>query len=330
MMSDQLNWAILGTGKIARRFGTALNNLPEANFLAVGSRSEETCAAYADEYGVERRLVGYENVAADADVDVVYVGTPGVFHHRDVTMCLEAGKHVLCEKAMTINAAETADLIRLAREKNLFLMEAMWTLFTPVHTRIRDLLPTGVIGKPLGMIVNSLAAPPYDPANRFFDLNLGGGILLDMNSYGISWAHSLWGKPESIVGLPHIGQTGTDDTSAVVLRFDGGQLASIVASQESYDVKDAVIYGTAGRIDVHAPWYKGSGMTIHRRGQEPETMLMPFANGFNGYEYEAREVMACIRAGKIESEIMPLAETLSIMETMDTLRDEWGLRYPGE
>lgn len=329
-MSNQFNWAILGTGKIARRFGTALNNLPEANFLAIGSRSQETCDAYAHEYGVERRIVGYENVVADPDIDIVYVGTPGVFHYRDVTMCLEGGKHVLCEKAMTINAVETADLIRLAREKNLFLMEAMWTRFTPVHTKIRELLPQGAIGRPLGMLVNSLAAPPFDPANRFFDLNLGGGILLDMNSYGISWAHSLWGQPESIVGLPHMGETGTDDTSAVILRFDGGQLASIVASQESYDVKDAVIYGTTGRIDVHPPWYKGSGMTIHRQGREPETIMMPFEAGFNGYEYEAREVMNFIRAGKIDSEIMPLAETLSIMQTMDALREQWGLRYPTE
>ena len=180
------------------------------------------------------------------------------------------------------------------------------------------------------MLVNSLAAPPYDPTNRFFDLNLGGGILLDMNSYGISWAHSLWGKPESIVGLPHIGETGTDDTSAVILRFDEGQLASIVASQEAYDVKDAVIYGTTGRIDVHPPWYKGSGMTVHRQGEEPETILMPFEDGWNGYEYEAREVMNCISVGKIESEIMPLDETLSIMQTMDRLREEWGLKYPND
>ncbi|MDX1412755.1 MAG: Gfo/Idh/MocA family oxidoreductase [Candidatus Promineifilaceae bacterium] len=329
-MVKQLNWAILGTGKIARRFGSALNNLPGANFLAVGSRSQETCVAYADEFGVERRIVGYENVAADPDIDIVYVGTPGIFHHRDVTMCLEAGKHVLCEKAMTINAAETSGLINLAREKNLFLMEAMWTRFVPTHVKIRELLPQGIIGKPLGMLVNSLAAPPFDPANRFFDLNLGGGILLDMNSYGISWAHSLWGVPECVTGLAHFGETGTDDTAAIVLRFAGGQLASIVASQEAYDVKDAVIYGTAGRIDVHPPWYKGSGMTIHRLGHEPETIIMPFEDGYNGYEYEALEVMNCIHKGKIESEIMPHNESLAIMQTMDKLRAQWGLKYPTE
>ncbi len=138
------------------------------------------------------------------------------------------------------------------------------------------------------------------------------------------------GSPQSVLGLTHIGDTGTDDTSAVLLQFDEGQLASIVASQESYDVKDAVIYGTDGRIDVHPPWYKGSGMTIYRTGEEPQTITLPFEEGFNGYEYEARETMNCIAAGKIESEIMPLAETLSIMETMDTLREAWGIKYPGE
>ncbi len=330
-MTEKMNWAILGTGKIAKRFASSLNNIPEeANLLAVGSRSQETADLFGDDYGIERRYAGYENVVADPDVDIVYVGTPGVFHHHDVTMCLEAGKHVLCEKAMTTNAREAQELIDLARQKNLFLMEAMWTRFVPTHIHIRNLLAEGAIGQSLGMLVHSLAAPPFDPENRFFDLNLGGGILLDMNSYGISWAYSLWGAPEQVTGLPSIGETGTDDTSAVILKFPTGQLATIVASQVSYDVKDAVVYGTEGRIDVHEPWYKGSGITLHRAGLEPEIIIMPFEEGFVGYEYEAREVMACIGDGKIESAVMPLDETLSIMKTMDEIRAQWGLEYPAD
>ncbi|GAI81602.1 unnamed protein product, partial [marine sediment metagenome] len=143
-MTDRMRWAILGTGKIANRFAQALNKIPErAELLAVGSRKQETADAFADEYGIPKRHIGYENVFSDPDVDIVYVGTPGVYHLRDVTGSLEAGKHVLCEKALTINAKDAAQLIDLARQKKLFMMEAMWTRFFPIHVRIRELLNEG-------------------------------------------------------------------------------------------------------------------------------------------------------------------------------------------
>lgn len=329
-MTDRIRWAILGTGKIANRFAQALNNIPErAELLAVGSRKQETADAFADEYGIPKRHIGYENVFSDPDVDIVYVGTPGVYHLRDVTGSLEAGKHVLCEKALTINAKDAEQLISLARQKKLFMMEAMWTRFFPIHVRIRELLHEGVIGDVNGITISFMAKPPFDPANRFYNLDLGAGVLLDTVSYGVSYAFSLLGEPEQVTGLAQFGETGADYQAGIVMRFKKGQIVTILSSQISYDVKEAVIFGSKGKIEIHAPWYKPFGMTVHSEGKTPEVIDMPLGD-YIGYEWEALAVMDCIEQGKTECELMTLDETLKIMKTLDSLRDQWGYKYPFE
>jgi predicted dehydrogenase len=325
-----MKWAILGTGKIATRFAEALNNIPEkAELLAVGSRKKETGDVFGDKFNIPRRYTNYEDVAADPDVDIMYIGTPGVYHLRDVTMSLNHGKHVLCEKAFSINAKQAKAMIDLAREKKLFLMEAMWTRFFPIHVRIRELLKEGAIGTPNGITINFLAKPPYDLSNRWFDLNLGAGVLLDTASYGISWASSLFGEPEAVTGLASFGESGADYQTSMVMRYSGNQLVCLMSSQISYDDKDAVLFGSTGKIVVHSPWYKPLKMTLYQEGKEPELISL-LLDGYNGYEYEAMEVMNCIKAGKTESGIMPLDETLSIMKTMDTVREQWGYKFPFE
>jgi dihydrodiol dehydrogenase / D-xylose 1-dehydrogenase (NADP) len=329
-MTKRMHWAILGTGKIANRFAASLNNIPErAELLAIGSRSKEKGDAFADKYDIPRRYVGYESVVNDPDVDIVYVGTPGVFHKQDVIMCLKAGKHVLCEKSMTMNAEETREIIALAREKNLFLMEAMWTRFFPLHVMIRSLLKDKTIGDVNALVINFTALPPFDLNNRFFNLDLGASVLYDTGSYGISWAYSLLGKPQDVVGLAHFGETGADYQMATIMKYPGGQLVSILSSQISYDYKDATIIGTQGRIEIHDPWYKPEKMTIYRQGKEPEQITIPL-NGYIGYEYEAMAVMDCIINGKIESEIMPLDESLEIARTLEQLRKSWNFKFPFE
>jgi len=329
-MTERMKWGVLGTGKITTRFAQALNNIPEqAELLAVGSRNQETADAFGDKFNIPRRYTSYEDVASDPDIDIIYIGTPGVFHLRDASMALNHGKHVLCEKAFTINAKDAITMIDLAREKNLFLMEAMWTRFFPIHVKIRELLAENAIGTANGATINFLAKPPYDPTNRWFDLNLGGSVLLDTASYSISWASSLVGEPEAITGLASFGETGVDNQTSMVMRYSGNQLVSLMSSQISYDDKDAILFGSTGKIVVHSPWYKPDTMTLYREGNEPEEIHIPM-DGFNGYEWEALEVMNCIQAGKTESEIMPLDETISIMKTMDTVREQWGHKFPFE
>ncbi|MFL7813348.1 MAG: Gfo/Idh/MocA family protein [Anaerolineales bacterium] len=329
-MAEIMNWGVLGTGKITNRFAQALNNIPErARLLAVGSRNQETADAFGEKYNIPRRYTSYEEVAADPEIDIIYIGTPGVYHLRDASMALNHGKHVLCEKAFTINAKQAKEMIDLAREKGLFLMEAMWTRFFPIHVRIRELLAEGAIGTVNGMTINFLAKPPYDPTNRWYDLNLGGSVLLDTASYSISWASSLFGKPVAVTGLACFGETGVDEQTALVLRYSKNQLVSLMSSQISYDDKDAVLFGSTGKIVVHSPWYKPTKMTLYREKKDPEEISLPL-DGYNGYEFEAMEVMDCIEAGRTESEIMPLDETLSIMQTMDTVREQWGHKFPFE
>ncbi len=329
-MTEKMKWGVLGTGKITTRFAQALNNIPEhAELLAVGSRNQDTADAFGDKFNIPRRYTSYEDVAKDPDIDIIYIGTPGVYHLKDASMALNHGKHVLCEKAFTINAKEAKEMIALAREKNLFLMEAMWTRYFPIHIKIRELLAEGAIGTANGITINFIAKPPYDPKNRWFDLNLGGSVLLDTASYSISWASSLFGKPEAVTGLSTFGETGVDNQTALVMRYAENQLVCLMSSQISYDDKDAVLFGSTGKIVVHDPWYKPVRMTLYQEGKEPEEIHMPL-NGYNGYEWEAMEVMNCIQAGKTESEIMPLDETISIMETMDSVREQWGHKFPFE
>jgi len=329
-MSERKRWAILGTGKIGNRFAEALVNIPQqAELWAVGSRNQETAEAFGDKYGIPKRYDSYHAAVADPQVDVVYIGTPGVYHIRDIKMSLEAGKPVLCEKAFTINAAEAREVVALSRQKGLFLMEAMWTRFFPLHVKLRQLLEAGAIGQVNGLTVNFVTTTPYDLQNRFFDVNLGAGVLLDLGSYGISFASSLFGPSTACRGLATFGESGADYQAGMVMTYAGDKIAVVMSSQVSYDQKDAVVFGTEGKIVVSEPWYKPTQMVLYQNGNEPQVMDFPLGD-FNGYEYEALAVMDCLRQGKTECEVMPLDESIQIMETMDGLREQWGFKYPFE
>jgi len=175
----------------------------------------------------------------------------------------------------------------------------------------------------------SAATVPPDPKNRFHDVKLGAGVLLDLGSYGISWAYKLFGPPEDVTGLPCFGETGADYQSAYVLRHSGGQITTVMASMIAHDVKEAVLFGSKGKIVVHDPWYKPHTMTIYTENAEPQLIEMPLGK-YNGYEYEALAVMECIRDEKTESPVMPLDETLEIIKVIDKIRDQWGFKYPND
>ena len=321
-MSEKKRWAILGTGNVANRFAAALNNIPEqAKLQAVGSRNQETADSFAQKYNIPASYASYQSVAADPNVDIVYIGTPHPAHHRDVKMCLEAGKHVLNEKAFTMNAGEAEDIINLARQKKLFLMEAMWTRFFPIQVRVREILAAGLLGELKGLVIHHAymgipeLAESYPP-------ELGMGAFMDQAPYGVSLAYSLLGPPIRTTGFGTFGPRGINYQNSYVMEHEGGKLTTWMASRTTYDIKEAVVYGSEGKIDLHAPWYKPTTMTVQIKGREPEHIELPL-NGFNGYEYEAMAVMECIRAGKTDCEIMPLDETLAIMKTMDSMRAQW-------
>jgi predicted dehydrogenase len=324
----KFRWGILGTGAIARQFVEGLSYLPEAEVLAVGSRSEASASQFADEREIPRRYASYYDLAADPDVDIVYVATPHPFHAGNAELCLEAGKAVLCEKPFAVNESEAERVVGLAREKGLFLMEGMWTRFFPLMEKVRRLVTEGAIGEVRMLNVDFGFRTELDPASRLFDPELGGGALLDVGVYCVSLASMVLGRPSRAVGFSHLGETGVDEQASVVLEHERGRLTSLSIGIRTATPQEATIMGTEGNLRIHSPWWRPTSMTISKPGVESETVEAPISG--NGFNYEAAEVMRCLENGETESHVMPLDETLSVMRTMDGIRAAWGLRYPSE
>jgi predicted dehydrogenase len=325
----KIRWGILGTGFIAGKFAEALAFLPDAELAAVGSRTADSARRFAETFGIGRFHDSYKLLAQDPDIDVIYIATPHNLHMENTILCLNAGKAVLCEKPFAVNARQSAAMIDLARTKKLFLMEAMWTRFLPIIVKVRQWLSQGLIGEVRYMQADFGFSGDWQPQHRLLNPNLAGGALLDVGVYTVSLASMVFGQPPSkVTGLAHIGQTGVDEQSAMLLEFKDGQLAVLSCAVRTETPQQAIICGDKGRITIHPRFWKATKATISVYGQEDRTVEMPFAG--NGYNYQAQEVMRCLRAGKLQSNIMPLDETLEIMKIMDELRSQWGLKYPIE
>jgi predicted dehydrogenase len=324
-MSDTIGWGILGAGSIARKFATDLKNLDDARLAAVGSRSLEKASAFAGEFGAARAYGSYAAMADDPEVDVVYVATPHPFHREHAILCLERGKAVLGEKPMAVNAGQVRDMVACARREKVFMMEAMWTRFNPVTVQVRRWLAENKIGEARLLEVDFGFRARLDPEGRLFNLDLAGGALLDVGVYVVAYAAMVFGdSPAQVQAAAHIGETGVDEQTAMLLRYDAGQLALLSCAVRATTPHEARIVGTEGSIHVPAFWHASSA-TLSAQGQEPVTYTGEF-----GYHYEAAEVMACLRAGQQESAIMPLDESIAIAETMDEVRRQIGLTYPVE
>jgi len=327
-MGEAIRWGILGPGGIAHQFARGLSVIPDAELIAVGSRSIERADKFADEFDVPHRHGSYSDLASDPDVDAVYVSTPHPFHKEYSILCLEAGKPVLCEKPMAINANEAREMIECARKSKIFLMEAMWTRFLPVMVKVRELLAEGAIGEARIMTADFGFRSGWNTEGRLLDPNLAGGGLLDVGVYTIAMAYMIFGgAPSRIASVAHIGETGVDEQAGMLLGYDAGQIAMLSCAIRTNTPQEARIMGTDGSIHIPGFWHARSA-TLHVSGKEPQQIELPFEG--NGYNYEAVEVMNCLRAGKLESDIVPLDESLSVIETMDELRAQWGLKYPME
>jgi predicted dehydrogenase len=324
---ETIRWGILGTGGIAARFAEGLTALPDAELKAVGSRAIKTANAFADRFNIAHRHASYDALAHDEAVDAVYVASPHPYHREHSILCLRAGKAVLCEKPFTINAAEAQDVIDVARQEGRFLMEAMWTRFLPAIAKVNDLLQSGAIGALRLASAEFGFRAPLNPKHRLFDPQLGGGALLDVGVYVVSFASMVFGPPARVVSLAHLGETGVDEQSAMILGYDEGQLFTGHAAVRTNTPQDASLIGTEGWMRIHSPWWRPDTVTLTTHGKD-ETFHLPITG--NGYNYEAAEVMNCLRSGKLESDVMPLSESLQIMQTLDQIRGQWGLRYPME
>ena len=328
-MSSKIRWGILGTGAIAKQFAKGLSVLPNAELVAVGSRSKESASAFGDSFGIPRRHASYQALAADAEVDVVYIATPHPMHAENTMLCLEAGKHVLCEKPFTINAPEARDIVAYARAHKLFLMEAMWTRFIPIIAKAREWIQEGAIGKVRMVTADFGFRASLDETSRLMDPALGGGGLLDVGIYPISFAAMAFGAtPIHVSGHAHLGETGVDEQAGILLTFPGGGLGVLACAVRTNTPHEAYILGEEGQIRIHAPFWKATTATLTQGENDPMTIELPHTG--NGYNYQADEVMRCIRAGKLESDVMPLDESLCLMRVMDELRAQWKMCFPSE
>lgn len=324
----QVRWGILGTGMIARAFAADLALVPGAELVAVGSRSMETAVAFAQEFQVARAHASYEALAQDDAVDIIYIATPHNLHMENSLLCLEHGKAILCEKPFAMNRAQSEQVFAKAREKNLFVMEAMWMVFFPVMAKVRELIATGAIGEVRMVAADFGFRVDWNPSGRLLNPELGGGALLDVGIYPLSLAQMVLGTPSRIVSIAYLGETDVDEQAGIVLGYEKGQLAMLYTAVRTKTPTEAIIMGTDGQIKIPAPWFMPTHFTLCRHNQPDELFEMPHP-GY-GYQFEILAVHEALAAGQIECPQMPWATTLTMQQTMDTIRGQWGLRYPME
>jgi predicted dehydrogenase len=328
IVAKKIRWGIIGTGNIADSFASDLLLLDDAELIAVGSRTQQSADAFGQKFNIPNRHASYSALANDTKVDVVYIATPHPLHCENTLLCLNAGKHVLCEKPFAMHAHEAELMINTARDKKLFLMEAMWTRFIPLVVKMRAMLEQNIIGEVRMLQADFCSSDLLNSNDRLSNPELGGGALLVIGVYPISFASMIFGPPERLTGMAHIGATGVDEQNAILMGYSGGRIATLYSGTRTDSPIEAVIMGSKGNIRLHRLMHRPERMTITSQGEAEKVIHMP-VDGF-GYGYEAEEVMQCIRTGKTESAIMPLNETLTIIKTMDALRGQWGLRYPAD
>jgi predicted dehydrogenase len=325
-----IRWGFIGTGGIATAFATDLALMPDAQLVAVGSRSQSTADEFGARFNVAHRHATYDELVNDATVDVVYVSTPHPGHHDAALSAINAGKAVLVEKPFTMNANEASSLVDAARSRGVFLMEAMWTRWLPHMVRVRELLASRALGDVRVVIADHNQWFARDPGFRLFDPALGGGALLDLGIYPLSFASMVLGAPTRVTAVSDRAFTGVDATTSAILQYDDDAHSVLTTSLEVAGPNRAAIVGTEARIEIDSVFYAPTSFTlIGRDGTVLERFDEPQKEG-RGMQHEAAEVMRCMRAGRLESDVLPLDETLAIMGTLDEIRRQIGLVYAGE
>ena len=317
MNGTSLRWGIIGTGRIASEFAADLALTDSGDVVAVGSRSRASADRFADRFGLPRRHGSYKSLVADPEVDAVYVATPHPFHHANALLALEAGKAVLVEKPFTMNARAAGELVAAARASGRFLMEAMWTRFLPHMRELRALLDAGALGEVVTVIADHGQWFARDPSDRLFAPELGGGALLDLGVYAVSFASMVLGEPQRIVALVDPAFTGVDGQTSVLLGHASGAQAVLTCTLAASGPTRAAIVGTEARIEVDGPFYAPGAFTLIPREGEPLRVAPPHEG--NGLRHEADEVARCLREGLTESPLMGLDESVSIMATIDAV-----------
>ena len=326
-----MKWGILATGTIAKKFASTVEQMGAEGeqLVAVGSRHLKSAQAFAQQYGIPRCYDSYEALAADPEVEAIYVATPNTLHYENCKLCLGHGKHVLCEKPFTINPEQAQELYRLAEEKHLFLMEAFWIWLLPLYGRMREILTAGTIGELKQITCQYGFVASGARKDRKFDSSLGGGALLDIGIYNLGFLRILTGqdpeKGETKEG--HINEYGTDDYSRLALTYPGGCKAESVQTIGQELERNARIVGTKGSIFL-PDFQHAETMTLVVEGKAPEVIRCPV--DINGFEYEIREASRCVKLGRTGSDRYTPQDSLALTRLMYDTRMSWGMKFAGE
>lgn len=320
---NEFKWGIIATGEIAKNMASALSQTKGASLHAVASRSREKAESFSEVWKVPHRFASYEELAAFPELEIVYIATPQNLHYENIKLCLEHGKHVLCEKPLALNARQAEECIRMAAGKNLFLMEAMWMRFFPAYRQLLSWLSEGAIGDVQVVQADFRISLPFNPAHRLYKPELGGGALLDLGIYTLSLAHQLLGYPDKLHSHAVIGETDVDELDQFTLSYNDGRMAMLSCGFRGYKPREAFIAGTKGYIKIHSIFFRPDRLTLHVTGKDPEEVYLPFDG--NGYVHEVCEVQECLGRGEKESLRMPLSDSLDVIKIMDSLREDWNL-----
>lgn len=327
-MSNGLRWGILATGGIAEAFVSDLHTAGRT-VTAVGSRRPESARAFAERFDVPRAHGSYEDLVADPDVDVIYIATPHPSHAENALLALDAGKHVLVEKPFTLNAREAALVRDRAAERGLVAMEAMWTRYLPHMVRIREIIAAGTLGEIRTVTADHTQSLPTDPSHRLNDLALGGGALLDLGIYPVSFVWDVLGAPADIAARARLGETGADTEVATIFTHEGGVLSTTLSSSRAAGPNTASIVGTKARIDIDRVWYTPTSFRVTATDR---TVLETYESAVDGrgMQFQALHLEELVASGNLGGDILPIDETVAIMGTLDEIRAQIGLRYPDE
>lgn len=328
-MEREIRLGILGPGSIFRRVMTDMPNARGVKITAVASRSEERGLRAQNLSGAKHVFTTYEELAACEDVDLVYIATPHNFHKEHAMLCMRAGKHVICEKPMALNDGEAREMAACARENNVFLMEAMWTRFFPATVRVRALLRAGAIGEIKHVTADfAYRATRLGEDSRLWSLKLAGGSLLDVGVYALEAATDALGyRPDAVQGLCVKAETGVDARFAIQMLYPSGATAQIVCAGDVTTESREVIFGTEGRIEIPDFWHPTRFSVFYANGEREDHAYRPENEG---HHYEFMHAADCIRAGRLESPVITLAETEAVAKIMTRLRKEQGILYPEE
>lgn len=320
------NWGILGTGNIAHKFARALLLPDNANLFAAGSRTPENAANFAAEFGIRGFAGTSEEMLSHPGVDIVYISSPHTLHLEHTLLALRNGKHVLCEKPMSLNAVEVGTMIKEARKHGLFLMEALWPPFQPSYLKAEEIINSGRIGRLLHMSSKFAFISPYDPRLRTYNLALGGGSLLDVGIYPIMDFLRYMGEPESIVASSVMSPTGADESTSFIFKYGDGRLAEGYCSFASMAGTSTEFNCEKGNLILSRGRDRTQHLLIEYADDSEDRVFTPAAQG---YHLEAVEVMSCLDRGLTESPVVPLSFTSKLAELLDAVRKITGIKYPG-